>query len=150
MSAFFYFHQSFYRNFFKAISIDFVRSDAASYMWSLIHEHIVHQGLPYDITGINGLSVTVSKAQNLFRSLQMVCKHNHESNYANDKINLTIRKILPLLTMQTLFFCLRNFNSNTQPEDHWFCITHLSAEDMLKSAVIEESLKILNLSDLDQ
>ena len=26
----------------------------------------------------------------------------------------------------------------TQPEDHWSCIAHLSAEDMLKSAVIEE------------
>ena len=25
-----------------------------------------------------------------------------------------------------------------KPEDHWFCIFHLSAEDMLKSAVIEE------------
>ena len=25
-----------------------------------------------------------------------------------------------------------------EPEDHWSCITHLSAEDMLKSAVIEE------------
>ena len=24
------------------------------------------------------------------------------------------------------------------PEDHWSCITHLSAEDMLKSAIIEE------------
>ena len=24
------------------------------------------------------------------------------------------------------------------PEDHWVCIAHLSAEDMLKSAVIEE------------
>ena len=24
------------------------------------------------------------------------------------------------------------------PEDHWSCITHLIAEDMLKSAVIEE------------
>ena len=24
------------------------------------------------------------------------------------------------------------------PEDHWPCIAHLSAEDMLKSAVIEE------------
>ena len=24
------------------------------------------------------------------------------------------------------------------PEDHWSCIAHLSAEDMLKSAVIEE------------
>ena len=26
----------------------------------------------------------------------------------------------------------------SKPEDHWSCITHLSAEDMLKSAVIEE------------
>ena len=25
-----------------------------------------------------------------------------------------------------------------RPEDHWSCIAHLSAEDMLKSAVIEE------------
>ena len=25
-----------------------------------------------------------------------------------------------------------------EPEDHWSCIAHLSAEDMLKSAVIEE------------
>ena len=25
-----------------------------------------------------------------------------------------------------------------QPEDHWSCIAHLSAEDMLKSVVIEE------------
>ena len=25
-----------------------------------------------------------------------------------------------------------------QQEDHWSCIAHLSAEDMLKSAVIEE------------
>ena len=34
-----------------------------------------------------------------------------------------------------------------KPEDRWSC----SAEDMLKSVVIEErSLKILNLSDLEQ
>ena len=26
----------------------------------------------------------------------------------------------------------------SKPEDHWSCITHLSAEGMLKSAVIEE------------
>ena len=38
-----------------------------------------------------------------------------------------------------------------KPQDHWSCIAHLSAEDILKSAVIEEkSFKILNLSDLDQ
>ena len=38
-----------------------------------------------------------------------------------------------------------------KPEDHWSCIAHLSAEDMLKSAVIEEKkFKVLNLSDLEQ
>ena len=26
-----------------------------------------------------------------------------------------------------------------KPEDHWSCIAHLSAEDMLKSAVVEEN-----------
>ena len=29
-------------------------------------------------------------------------------------------------------------NQNGKPEDHWSRITHMSAEDMLKSAVIEE------------
>ena len=29
-------------------------------------------------------------------------------------------------------------NQQIKPEDHWSCIAHLSAEDMLKSAVIEE------------
>ena len=27
-----------------------------------------------------------------------------------------------------------------EPEDHWSCIAHLIAEDMLKSAVIEEKM----------
>ena len=26
-----------------------------------------------------------------------------------------------------------------KPEDHWSCIAHLNAEDMLKSAVIEDT-----------
>ena len=30
------------------------------------------------------------------------------------------------------------FPKHDQPEDHWPCIAHLSAEDMLKSVVIEE------------
>ena len=29
-------------------------------------------------------------------------------------------------------------SKNGKPEDHWSCIAHLSAEDMLKSVVIEE------------
>ena len=31
-----------------------------------------------------------------------------------------------------------NNNNNKNPEDHWSCIAHLNAEDMLKSAIIEE------------
>ena len=38
--------------------------------------------------------------------------------------------------------CARLFSTssiiNMKPEDHWSCIAHLIAEDMLKSAVIEE------------
>ena len=29
-------------------------------------------------------------------------------------------------------------DGSDQPEDHWFCITHLYANDMLKSVVIQE------------
>ena len=44
-----------------------------------------------------------------------------------------------------------NNKKKTETEHHWSCIAHLSAEDMLKSAVIEKkNLRILNLSDLDQ
>ena len=32
----------------------------------------------------------------------------------------------------------RHSGDMTEPEDHWSSITHLSAEDILKSAVIEE------------
>ena len=31
-----------------------------------------------------------------------------------------------------------HIKARKEPEDHWSCIAHLSAEDMLKSAVIEE------------
>ena len=31
-----------------------------------------------------------------------------------------------------------SFRVKSEPEDQWFCIAHLSAEDILKSAVIEE------------
>ena len=34
---------------------------------------------------------------------------------------------------------LQKYKQKTEPEDHWSCIAHLSAEDMLKSAVIEEN-----------
>ena len=35
-------------------------------------------------------------------------------------------------------FDVKATKSENKPEDHWSCIAHLSAEDMLKSAVIEE------------
>ena len=36
-------------------------------------------------------------------------------------------------------------HKSDKPEDHWSCIAHLSAEDMLKSAVIEEHLALFSL-----
>ena len=41
---------------------------------------------------------------------------------------------------RVVFFYLFHINFviwYLKPEDHWSCIAHLSAEDMLKSAVIE-------------
>ena len=32
----------------------------------------------------------------------------------------------------------QNNNNKKKTEDHWSCIAHLSAEDMLKSVIIEE------------
>ena len=36
------------------------------------------------------------------------------------------------------FITLSDAISYDKPEDHWSCIAHMSAEDMLKPAVIEE------------
>ena len=36
------------------------------------------------------------------------------------------------------YYCMLSLHVITEPEDHWSCIAHLSAEDMLKSVVIEE------------
>ena len=55
------------------------------------------------------------------------------------------------LFLQQILFKVSSLNWYKKPQDHWSCIAHMSAEDMLKSAVIEEKkFKILNLSDLDQ
>ena len=43
----------------------------------------------------------------------------------------TRRSYQKMATFKTLSVC--------EPEDHWSCIAHLIAEDMLKSAVIEET-----------
>ena len=47
---------------------------------------------------------------------------------------------LVLLTdmVNRIFYSEFSCNDNKQPEDHWSCIAHQNAEDMLKSAVIEE------------
>ena len=36
------------------------------------------------------------------------------------------------------YFCSHFHTTYIRPEDHWSCIAHLIAEDVLKSAVIEE------------
>ena len=36
------------------------------------------------------------------------------------------------------FHKIQHFVIINEPEDHWSCIAHLIAEDVLKSAVIEE------------
>ena len=41
--------------------------------------------------------------------------------------------------MYNMFVFYVNSEINIKPEDHWSCITHPSAEDMLKSVVIEEN-----------
>ena len=38
----------------------------------------------------------------------------------------------------TAIFDIKVPYENPKPEDQWSCIAHLSAEDMLKSEVIEE------------
>ena len=35
-------------------------------------------------------------------------------------------------------YSIGGWESTKEPEDHWSCIAHLSTEDMLKSAIIEE------------
>ena len=37
-----------------------------------------------------------------------------------------------------------------ESEDHWSCISHLSAENMLKQAVEEKKFKNIESGDLDQ
>ena len=43
-----------------------------------------------------------------------------------------------LTTLPAKFKTMKFRKAMEKPEDHWSCIAHLSAEDMLKSAVIEE------------
>ena len=55
-----------------------------------------------------------------FSIRQTIFNYNMNSGF----IALTLTSISPSMRLK--------------PEDHWSCIAHLSAEDMLKSAVIEE------------
>ena len=49
-------------------------------------------------------------------------------------------KIILKFMIPSIFVQCSLLNSlhTVEPEDHWSCIAHLSAEDILKSAVIEE------------
>ena len=49
------------------------------------------------------------------------------------KININLIFVRSIVFKEALNEC-----KNIKPEDHWSCIAHLSAEDMLKPAVIEE------------
>ena len=54
---------------------------------------------------------------------------------------LTSRKHLRVKITSTMLYLYskkQDWWGTVKPEDHWSCIAHLSAEDMLKSAVIEE------------
>ena len=60
------------------------------------------------------------------------------------------RRLIRVYTVYSQEF-LSKLWQKCKPEDHWSYIAHLSAEGMLKSAIIEEKkFKTLNLSDLDQ
>ena len=57
------------------------------------------------------------------------------------------------MAVNAMNMCQANKNcvEKEEPEDHWSCITHQSAEDMLNSVIFRKrSLKILNMSDLEQ
>ena len=41
--------------------------------------------------------------------------------------------------MKIMSYKIEPERDKTNPEDHWSCIAHLIAEDMLNSAVIEET-----------
>ena len=53
---------------------------------------------------------------------------------------------LLICTLYVINYCVNQLNMQIikkkkikEPKDHWSCIAHLSAEDMLKSVVIEEN-----------
>ena len=61
--------------------------------------------------------------------------HNKQTN----KRNLpNIKSKLLEIVFYALFYTTTQWDKVSEPEDHWSCIAHLSAEDMLKSAVNEE------------
>ena len=54
---------------------------------------------------------------------------------ATQPINMVVRGLLQKHLSKTF---VKISVVTQKPEDHWSCIAHLSAEDMLKSVVIEE------------
>ena len=81
--------------------------------------------------------------------LHYVMFHMNQSirRFVNDYLFLVA---VPYVFKALLIFTVVPFTTY-EPEDHWACIAHLSAEDMLKTTVIEEKkFGMLNLSDLDQ
>ena len=76
------------------------------------------------------------------------CQNTAIESHKNVISVIKIRGILQFLTLMCIsrgascgiILWLSIDWSETEPEDHWSCIAHLSAEDMLKSAVIEEKM----------
>ena len=51
---------------------------------------------------------------------------------------MCLQNLKTLALIEAKKFVTENLLREKEPEDHWSCIAHLSAKDMLKSAVIEE------------
>ena len=59
-------------------------------------------------------------------------------DHCNKSLCLLIGNIVNDNNAYSKYFEKNDYNGNFKPEDHWSCIAHLIAEDMLKPAVIEE------------
>ena len=71
-------------------------------------------------------------------SLPSECMHIFSCFYNVYSFGRGRQPIWAKILMSTEILLLIQKKNKIQPEDHWSCIAHLSAEDILKSAVIEE------------
>ena len=68
-----------------------------------------------------------------------ITKNIYKRNKYNDRITAYNNRISSYNNETAAYSnTTSSYNNNNKPEDHWSCIAHLIAEDMLKSAVIQE------------